>query len=78
MCIIILTLNHFHKSMLNGNSPEWYAYNEHERHVFIEDKTLRTTEIIDPSVVKKAGRPVGSKDSYKRTRSKKVKNEKSN
>lgn len=51
--------------------PIWCRYTATERHVFIEDVSKRTCEIIDPSALGHRGRPKGSKDSYKRTRSKK-------
>ena len=55
----------------NQNEREWYRYTKTKRHVFYEDYSKRYTEIIYPELVSKAGRPVGSKDSYKRKRSKK-------
>ena len=51
-----------------SENPEYLKYNSTQRHVYIEDISLREKNIIDPSAVKKAGRPVGAKDGYKRTR----------
>lgn len=62
-----LTIEH----VKNPEKHEWIRYTSKERHVFYEDVDLRNAEIVKPELVSKAGRPVGSKDSYQRTRSKK-------
>ena len=53
---------------ISGNVPEYIRYNSKERHIYIEDASLRENNIIDASACKKRGRPKGSKDGYKRTR----------
>ena len=53
----------------NENIPEWYRCTDKERHVFYEIMEKRWTEYTGE--IKKAGRPVGSKDSYQRIRHKK-------
>ena len=52
----------------NPDKNEWYRYTKKKRHVFYEDVSKRYSEIIYPELVSKAGRPKGSKDSYKRIR----------
>ena len=52
----------------NPNYNEWTRDTKKERHVYYEDVSKRRTEIINPDVIKKAGRPFGSKDSKKRKR----------
>ena len=56
------------KEHIPGNVPEYIRYNSKERRIFIEDISLRENNVIDASACKKAGRPKGSKDGYKRVR----------
>ena len=51
--------------------PEYIKYNSKERHIFVEDLSLRENNVINASACKLRGRPFGSKDSYKRVKRRK-------
>ena len=53
-----------------SGKPEYIRYNSKERHIYVEDLSLRENRVIDASACKLRGRPIGSKDSYKRVRRK--------